>query len=170
MTVAPPCATSGNFAITPKNLPVEDIIANVESSIRGLTVDAAEEIRRDTSRILQHAKPSKSNFTNKERSAIKSLNTDKNIIVLSADTVLNYGDYTQKIWNLFDPDIYKKLPRDPTGQILRKTNQLIRNSQIPLQEQSGLIKSEVLPLRLYALSKIHKPDAPYALYNLMEWP
>ncbi|GJQ82601.1 putative Rab GTPase-activating protein 1-like [Trypoxylus dichotomus] len=53
-------AKGGNFAITPKNLSVEDIIANVDSSIRGLT---------ETSRILQYAKPPKSNFTNKKRSA-----------------------------------------------------------------------------------------------------
>ncbi|GJQ78415.1 hypothetical protein Trydic_g22237 [Trypoxylus dichotomus] len=148
-------------AITPKNLPVENPIVNVESSIRGLTVDAAEEIRRETSRILQHAKAPKNSFTNKERSAIKT-NADKHIIVLSADkgnatTVLNYGDYTQKIRNLPDPDNYKKLLRDPTGQVLRKTNQLIRNSQIPVHEQTGLIKSEALPPRLYGLPKIHKP-------------
>ncbi|GJQ67193.1 putative Rab GTPase-activating protein 1-like [Trypoxylus dichotomus] len=68
----------GNFAITPKNLPAEDTIANIESSIRGPAVVAAEEICRETSRILQHAKPSKSNFTNKESSAIKSLNADEN--------------------------------------------------------------------------------------------
>ncbi|GJQ85552.1 hypothetical protein Trydic_g10851 [Trypoxylus dichotomus] len=132
---------------------------------KGLTMDAAEEIRRETSRILQHAKPPKSNFSNKERSAIKSLNADKNIIVLSAEkrnatTVLNYGDYTQKIRILLDTENYRKLLRDPTGQILRKTNQLITISQIPAQEQIGLIISEAPPPRLYGLPGIHKPPTP----------
>ncbi|GJQ86052.1 hypothetical protein Trydic_g10622 [Trypoxylus dichotomus] len=79
--------------------------------IRGLTVDVAEELQRETLRILQHAKPPKSNFTNKERT-----NTPK--------------------------------------------NQPIRNSQIPVHEQTGVIQSEALPPRLYGLQKIHKPDGP----------
>ncbi|GJQ77971.1 hypothetical protein Trydic_g2332 [Trypoxylus dichotomus] len=77
----------------------------------------------------------------------------------NAITVLNY-DYTQKIRILLDSENYKKLPRDPTGQILRKTNQLLEISQIPTHEQTGLIKSEALPPRLYGLPKIHKPDVP----------
>ncbi|KAJ4437924.1 hypothetical protein ANN_13863 [Periplaneta americana] len=78
-------AKGGNFAVTPRVLPFEDIIANVESGIRGVSMDKAEEIRRETARILQRAQPSKSNLTRDESRAIKSLNEKEDILILAAD-------------------------------------------------------------------------------------
>ncbi|KAJ4438156.1 hypothetical protein ANN_14095 [Periplaneta americana] len=77
-------AKGGNYAITLHHPPIEDIISNIEAGIRGLPNDETEEIRRETARILQHAKPTKTNLTGKERQALRSLN-NKNLIVLAAD-------------------------------------------------------------------------------------
>ena len=78
-------AKGGNFAVTPNKIHVEDIIANVESALYHLPEEKAEEIRGEVTRILRKAKPPKSNITRKERNAIKSLNSDPDIIILPAD-------------------------------------------------------------------------------------
>ena len=69
----------------PSKIPVEDIIANVESALYHLLEEKAEEIRSEVTKILRKAKNSKSNITRKERNAIKSLNSDPDIIILPAD-------------------------------------------------------------------------------------
>ncbi|KAK9874835.1 hypothetical protein WA026_005651 [Henosepilachna vigintioctopunctata] len=158
-------AKGGNFAVTPRNVPVEEIIANIEAGIRNLPQDSAEEIRRDCSKILQHARPPKSNIPYTERRALKDLRNNKDIIILPADkgnatTVLNTVDYHQKVQDLLKPENYKMLKRDPTASILRKTNDLIKNSSIPEELQKKIKVSEALSPRLYGLPKIHKPDVP----------
>ncbi|CAH1993052.1 unnamed protein product [Acanthoscelides obtectus] len=50
----------GNFAITPRHIPVEDIISSTEAAIRHLPDEAAEEIRMATANILRRANPPKS--------------------------------------------------------------------------------------------------------------
>lgn len=46
-----------NITVTPNFILVEDIIAKVESAIRELDIEKAEELRRKISRILQTATP-----------------------------------------------------------------------------------------------------------------
>ena len=97
--------------------------------------------------------------------AIKNLNSDKNILILSADkgnatVVMNTDDYDQKIKDLLDPMTYKKLNKDPTANILRKTNSIIKRSTIPPDVQRNLTASEALSPRLYGLPKIHKSNVP----------
>ncbi|KAJ4427431.1 hypothetical protein ANN_25053 [Periplaneta americana] len=128
-------AKGGNYAVTPRLVPIEDITANIESGIRNLSSNATEEIRRETARVLQHVAPPKSNLSGEERKAIKTLNEKDNIVILAADkgnatVVLNTEDYMQK------------------------------NSSIPTEIQRTIKKSEALPPRLYGLPKIHKQDVP----------
>ncbi|XP_054718556.1 uncharacterized protein LOC129227956 [Uloborus diversus] len=158
-------AKGGNFAISMNSIPTEDIIANIESSLRQLPQAEAEEIRREASRILHKAKPPRSNVSNAERKAIKSLNEDKSIVILPADkgnatTVLNTEDYRRKIRDLLDPTIYVKLRCDPTSRILKKTNSLIMKSTLPEKTKETISSSEALIPRLYGLPKIHKEELP----------
>ena len=154
-----------NFAITPSVIPIEDIISQTEAAIRELPPDAAEEIRSECSRILQRAKPPQSNIASKERQAIKKLNRDKDILILPADkgnatVIMKTTDYNGKILDILNTNDYKKVTRDPTAQILRKTNQLIRSSTLHTDTKKRLYKSEALPPRLYGLPKIHKKEIP----------
>ncbi|GLG94701.1 Uncharacterized protein GBIM_01855 [Gryllus bimaculatus] len=155
-------AKGGNVAIIPTNLPVEDIIASIEPVIRKLQPDVAEEIRRDSARILQHSKPPVCNIAKNEKSALNKLNGNKDIIISAdkgnATVITDTEDYQQKIRDILNTDNYRPLPKDPTASILRKSNDLIKKS-IP-QEQKFLKISEALPPRLYSLPKIHKPDTP----------
>ncbi|XP_072380766.1 uncharacterized protein [Diabrotica undecimpunctata] len=74
-----------NFAIAPKVTPKEDIIANIESAIRNLPIEKAEEIRTESARILHKAKTPKNNLSHQEIRAIKSLNAYKDVVILPAD-------------------------------------------------------------------------------------
>ena len=100
-----------------------------------------------------------------EKQAIKSLNADKNITILPADkgnatVIMDTTDYKEKIEELLEPHTYKKLNQDPTGKILRKTNNLIKSSSIPSEKHRSLCKTEALPPWLYGLPKIHKSTVP----------
>ena len=55
-----------------------------------------------SSESTKNSKPPKSNITSKERTALNSLNKDKDIVILKADkgrttVVLNRSDYEQKM-------------------------------------------------------------------------
>ncbi|XP_060528287.1 uncharacterized protein LOC132703174 [Cylas formicarius] len=156
----------GNFAITPDSVPFEDIIANIESGIRNLQADVAEEIRTESARILRRAKPPKSNVSSKEKRAIRDLNKDISVIVLAADkgnatVVLNTVDYEKKIGDLLDPKTYKKLQQDPTNRILKKTNTLyglpkIHKEAVPLRPIVSAIGSPTYHLVKH-LTKLLEP-------------
>ncbi|XP_046405294.1 uncharacterized protein LOC124170543 [Ischnura elegans] len=66
-----------NFAIAPKNLPMERIITEVESAIRKLPKDDAAEIREDVSHILRTARPPKQNLSAAEREALSKFKSDE---------------------------------------------------------------------------------------------
>ncbi|KAK5642004.1 hypothetical protein RI129_008171 [Pyrocoelia pectoralis] len=147
-------AKGKNFAVTPKILPVEDIISNIEAGIRFLPVDTIEEIRYQSVRILRNAKPIKSNLTFSQRHALKELKGDKDVIVLSADkgnatVILNMEDYNMKLQQLLDPQIYKILPKDPTNKFLLKTKNLIKYSSIPDTIKRELTNTEAISPRLF---------------------
>ncbi|XP_042317891.1 uncharacterized protein LOC121927917 [Sceloporus undulatus] len=94
-------AKGGNFAVTTTRIPVEDIIAQVESALHHLPEEKAEEIRGETARILRKAKLPPSNITKKERKAIKDLNSDPEIIILPVDkgnatVIIDTEQYKQK--------------------------------------------------------------------------
>jgi len=57
--------------------------------------------------------------------------------------IISTTNYERKIETLLDPITYKKLPRDPTGRILRTTNQLIKDSTtVGAKDISKLKKTE----------------------------
>ena len=154
-----------NFAITPKSIPVEDIISNVESAIRDLPAAESEEIRQETSRILRKSKPPTNNISAAERKTIRELNVNKNIIILPADkgnvtVVLNTVDYESKIRNLLDNPNYKKLTSNPTNKIDTLTKKLIKSSTLKKEDHWMVMEKAPRTPVLYGLPKIHKPGAP----------
>ena len=111
----------GNFAVTPRKIPTEDIIAQVEAGIRNLSAVVAEEIRGEVGRILKKSKPPYSNLTYQEKQVIKSLNADKNIMILPEDkgnatVIMNTTDYKEEIKELLEPHTYKKTKPGPHQQ------------------------------------------------------
>lgn len=117
--------------MAPKSVPVENIILNIKAGIRDLSQEVAEEIRQESARILRQTKPPKCNLPEWEKKALRDLGADDNIIFLPADkgsatVLMNALDYQQNIQELLDPETYKKLSKDPTGIVVRKTNKLMK--------------------------------------------
>ena len=158
-------AKGGNFAITPKSVPTEEIIANTEAAITSLPDSKAEEIRSEVSRILRRSKPPKSNIKQREKQALKQLNNNKNIVILPADkgnatVIMETDDYKEKIRNLLEPTTYKKLEKDPTSKFLRQINNVVKSSTLPRDTIKSICKTEAVAPRLYGLPKIHKASVP----------
>jgi len=72
----------GENFITPKSIPVKEIIANTEASIMFLPDCKAVKICSEVSRMLRRGNPKKKQH---EKQAVKQLNTNKSILILPAD-------------------------------------------------------------------------------------
>ena len=117
-----------NFAPTPKEIPVVDIITETEYAIKRLQYDKSNridgnsvaELRARVTGVLKSAKSPKSNITKEERDALSELKKDNNITILPADkgratVVLNADKYDQKVNTLLeDTKTYVKLKKDLT--------------------------------------------------------
>ncbi|CAH2109268.1 unnamed protein product [Euphydryas editha] len=104
-----------NFAITPKRIPYENIISNIEATIakNNIPTEDAETLRQDVAAILCKSRLPKSNVTSEERLALRKIRNNKDVIVLKADegnatVILDVVDYDNKIRNILaDTDTYK---------------------------------------------------------------
>ena len=92
-----------NYAITPRHIPIKEIVASVEQTITNLPTDYKDELRADICSILKKVKtPATSNIMREEREAVKELKRDDRIIFLPADkgnatVVLNKPDYNEQM-------------------------------------------------------------------------
>ena len=70
--------------MTPRKIPKEEIISQVESLYR-FSSEQADNIRRQVTNILSKPKPPLPNITRQKRLALQNLNRDTDIIVLPVD-------------------------------------------------------------------------------------
>lgn len=113
------------FAVAPRRIPYQDIIATVESTARQLSGDKAKHLRKVVSRTLQNAKPPKDNRSKHMRKAIRNLCKDDGITILPADkgnvtVVMDKTEYNRKMLDLLTDPTYKKLKRDPATNVEKK--------------------------------------------------
>ncbi|XP_025993485.1 uncharacterized protein LOC113004435 [Solenopsis invicta] len=150
------------FAVTPTSIPTEEIISQIETAIFHLLPEASNDIRQRAVNILRKAKPPSQNISRKERLALRNLKQNNNILILPADkgnatVVTDKEDYCNKInVMLSDCSVYRKLKRNPTSTIEKKTSVLLKNSGLPPEIIKYLIPRESSVPRFYGLPKIHK--------------
>ncbi|XP_059049893.1 uncharacterized protein LOC131844914 [Achroia grisella] len=126
-----------NFAPSPKHIPYETIIGNIEETIHHnrITGYDADSLRQDIAVVLRQARSPKSNLTSQEFAALKDLRKDDQVLVLKADkgnttVVMNVSTYDSKMTDLLsDKGTYKKVKYNPTARVARKTCELIRRYQ-----------------------------------------
>ena len=100
-------------AITPKNIPANEIVVKVESAIRPPDTEQADSVRGTVNNLLQKVKPPKPNITKDMKQALKNLKEDNTIImVLAADkgrasVVLDIETYRQKMKNFIESGPYR---------------------------------------------------------------
>jgi len=154
-----------NYAVTPRTLPIEDLLTGVEKAVRSLPVEMAEEARQETIRIIKHATKPRDSLDRTERAALRSLKQNTELTILAADkgnatVILNNTDYQQKMASLLQDPSYKKLTKDPTDSTERKTTTLIKKTTLSEDLCKKVSPTGSRPPRLYGLPKIHKEGVP----------
>ncbi|KAL9976629.1 hypothetical protein ACROYT_G013951 [Oculina patagonica] len=163
-----------NFAITPKSLPVPQIVSSIESGIDQLPNAKKKNLIRAavTSSINNWRPPPRSNITNEEEKALRDLAKGMSVTILPADkgraiVVMNTNDYVDKINNLLnDEETYHKITdkrRNPTSSTEKSLNKLLL--QIKDQPASHDSSKKQLEPKLYY--KLHSTDStPASFYGL----
>ncbi|XP_076396721.1 uncharacterized protein LOC143265924 [Megachile rotundata] len=158
-------AKGHKFAITPKSIPTEEIISQVENAIHNLPTEQANEIRRLTTNTLKSAKAPTSNLTKSEQKALQDIRKRKDILILPADkgnmtVIMDRNEYVKKVHDLLDNTTYRTVNKDPTPSVERATTTLIKNAKLPDPITKAILPKESKAPRLYGLPKIHKPNIP----------
>ena len=120
--------------------------------------------------ILTSAKPPKSNVSDEQTKALKSLAKDDTIMILPADkgratVILDKETYKEKVMvMLSDEKTYTRLDKDPTAKYKRKLVDILarlksENKITDAQKRYLYPTSETIP-RLHCTPKIHKKDVP----------
>ncbi len=156
------------FAIAPKEIPVSEIIAEVEASVYNLDESAKSGIRNKVSHILASSKPPKDNLSKSERAALRDLRKDKDIVILKADkgnstVIMDRSDYDSRLMRLLnDSATYAVLKDDPA----KTTETKLKNLLAPLKQKldkamfKHLNTTDGNTPRLYGLPKVHKEGMP----------
>jgi uncharacterized protein YaaW (UPF0174 family) len=87
----------------------------------------------------------------------------KHLTGFSLNVCRRVEDYKLKIASLLEDSAYKKLDKDPTDSIERKTTKLLKKSSLPEDLCKQLQPSGSRAPRLYGLPKIHKEGVPLRL-------
>ncbi|XP_069354553.1 uncharacterized protein [Maniola hyperantus] len=156
-----------NFALTPRNIPIESIVCSIEDTIVRNSIPAreAECLRQDIATFLRRAKLPQSNINREDRTALLDIRNNKDILILPADkgnatVIVDTEVYEDKINQLLaDTNTYKKVNYNPTA---RTTNKIIKLLQA-LNDKNLL--SQLRPHnstspKIYGLPKIHKLNWP----------
>jgi hypothetical protein len=120
-----------NCAVAPAVLPIDVFLNSVEKAVAALPEEAADEVRQETGRILKASRKPKDNLSGAERRAFRTLRTNADRTALSADkgnatVVLNTSDYTRKIAPLLGASTFRRLPKEPTEAVDRRTALLLK--------------------------------------------
>lgn len=164
-----------NFSITPQKIPIEEILCNIEYDIKNLPNNIKEQIKQGYSITLRKAKPPKRNVSKHEYLALKTLNSNPDMVVLKADkggaiVITNKSDYIEKMPDhLNNSGCYRKLNKNPLNNISKKVCNLIKTSKI--QDNKNLIVNNPYTPRIYGAPKIHKEEIPLRpIVNMINGP
>jgi hypothetical protein len=160
-----------NFAVTPRKVPVVDIIMATESACRRLNSGNANELRAKVVNILdRNEKVEKQNVSNEEWKAIDNLKKDEQIMVLPADkgrvtVVIKKEEYLEKCQDLLkDEKTYVKLKVDPTNKYKKDLVSILKDLKDRDVTTPALHKKLYptcdQPPRFYGLPKVHKKNMP----------
>ena len=122
-----------NFAVTPQQLPVDEIITTEQACLQLTDTTKAASLRSNVTRILKKNKNIKQNISREERVALEGLTKNKDIMILPADkgrvtVVINTKDYDDKMQKMLtDSNTYVKLNSDPTNKFKNKLSGLLKN-------------------------------------------
>ena len=159
-----------SFAVAPRQVPVQEIVAATEALAHNLDQTSADLLRLQVSGVLHQTKPPKPNLTPLQKQALCTLREDPNIVITPADkgratVLLNKEEYIQKMEAIVNDETkYRVVKCDPTT----KTENKITDAMKGLRSQ-GYINDKMYdclaprytnPPQLYGLPKVHKDGVP----------
>ena len=103
-----------NFAITPRTLPKEKLIQEIEPALSKLSKQEGNQALVQIAEVLRRARLPKSNLNKNERIALRQLRQDNSIHILKADkgnanVDMNRTDHDKKVQEMLTSLTYKKL-------------------------------------------------------------
>ena len=113
-----------NFAVGPTHIPAVEFITGIESAVKLIGTDSDE--AADCVDPYEKAKVPESNISKKERKALRSLKSDKEVTIFSADkgrctVILNTTTTKDKANELLsDTNTYTHIKKDPTAKYKTK--------------------------------------------------
>ena len=159
-----------NFALAPKHVPVQKVIASVEKCLYKVTGAEATHIRSKVVSAIKTHRPEPCVLSPEERNALTELRNHPDIVTLKADkgnvtVVMNRNDYDNQIFKmLHDQSTYQPLKYDPTRATEKTVNTFVsglkQNKKISTKDEFALKSSDGRAPRLYGLPKIHKQGIP----------
>lgn len=179
-----------------KDIPTNDIIANIEAGINSLNEPQKNEIRSKLCNVITNFKNSSQRKSNKpDKNFMQHVNDTKKfiknnpeIIILKPDKsnktlVMNKIDYDNKMLSLLnDKTTYQEIKTNPTLQLQKRGNDLINKWEhagfISPSQANQLKIHNALPPKIYGLPKLHKDNIPMRpivsciqspLYNLSKF-
>jgi hypothetical protein len=154
-----------NFAIAPKSIPVEPIIAGIEDAVKRLPFKLADVIRQDVAYILRKGKEVefKENVKPGEMEALRDLRNNKEVVILKADkgnatVIMNTVDYKRQMDQVIQSDDYVRLNKDPTSKFEKRLTDCLDKAPIEAKLKKELVPKESVIPKAYGLPKIHKID------------
>nr|XP_049602429.1 uncharacterized protein LOC125984529 isoform X1 [Syngnathus scovelli]XP_049602430.1 uncharacterized protein LOC125984529 isoform X1 [Syngnathus scovelli] len=159
-----------NYAITPKNIPVDDFILATELACEKIHNPGQKAaLRNEVAGILKTAKSPPSNITKQEINAMITLAKNKDITILPADkgrttVIMETDTYEESMQQLLQDDTYEVVQKDPTEDKKNKLKALLKplliENKINKQAYNHLIPTANIIPRIYGTPKIHKPGTP----------
>lgn len=112
------------FAVSPKNIPFENIICNIENGTQVLSSNKKEILRQECSLAMLKSKCPKSNLNKEGREALRSLRNNDKIVVLKVDkggatVVLNKEDYIHKMNEHLNCGSYRRVSSNPIPKVIK---------------------------------------------------
>ena len=155
-----------NFALAPKHVPVQKVIASVEKCLYKVTGAEATRIRSKMVSAIKDHKPEPCVLSPEDRNALTELRNHPDIFTLKADkgnvtVVMNRNNYDNQIFKmLHDQSTHQPLKCDPTRATEKTVNTFVsglkQNKKISTRDEFAPKTSDGRSPRLYGLPKIHK--------------
>ena len=120
-----------NFSLAPKNIPIDDIICNIEYGIRDLPHNF-EVTRKDCAIILMNSTPPKRNIRKVEFISLQVQRNNPYIVIIKADKggaiiILDKSNYVNKmIDHVSNNGSYIKLNKNPIKPVTKEVTTTIK--------------------------------------------
>lgn len=169
-------ALGPKFSVAPNNrdLKARHILSDVENIVKNLSPQSQNIVRAQATNIITNFfyknAGNNSFITSLYSKAKKFLKSNDQLLIVKSDkgnvtVAINKSDYHNKVLTLLNDElVYKKLNRDPTSNIIRQNNDLVKKLQrgryIDDITAKKLKTYKGISPRLYGVVKIHKEDCP----------